>query len=460
VKAAATNTTNGAKARAGDGVNATTKMAGTDGRETRARDTLNAPSTPTAQRKRTTTMWLDRSRAGKAPWGPAKTGLLGVAGLAGIVGLTSLWAVPHVEDKLSAAAFENLEANGIDTDGLDIDFDWTDDYRSAKISGDLPAGTSAEEIEAIAADTDGVRNASVDPGPAPVAEPEPPEDLEPEPEVEPEPVEPIEAAATTAVGATATLVNEGITLDGEVATDDQKAELVAAAEEAVGADNVTDNLTVANLEPEVEGADDRVTAMASVIAGMGSLVDGQVEMTDSDLAYAGTAASDEDKDAAEELALGADDAFDGVEAAIAVEAPPEEPPGPEVTLEDEVDLLQAEIDLLRDEIRENVIFDTDADVVTTAAAGTLDKVAAAMQKYQRPVVEVRGHTDSDGNDAYNLELSQRRTESVDAYLAEQGIETTRLQGRGFGEQNPIETNDTEEGKQENRRVEFVAKATF
>jgi OOP family OmpA-OmpF porin len=69
-------------------------------------------------------------------------------------------------------------------------------------------------------------------------------------------------------------------------------------------------------------------------------------------------------------------------------------------------------------------------------------------------IEVAGHTDSDGNDAYNMDLSQRRVNSVVKYLADKGVDTTRLVAHGYGETRPIASNKTKTGKAENRRVEF------
>jgi len=67
-------------------------------------------------------------------------------------------------------------------------------------------------------------------------------------------------------------------------------------------------------------------------------------------------------------------------------------------------------------------------------------------------VELQGHTDSRGADAFNLELSQRRAESVRDYLIAQGVSGTRLEAKGYGETQPIADNTTKVGQQENRRV--------
>ncbi|HXK20400.1 MAG TPA: OmpA family protein, partial [Polyangiaceae bacterium] len=69
-------------------------------------------------------------------------------------------------------------------------------------------------------------------------------------------------------------------------------------------------------------------------------------------------------------------------------------------------------------------------------------------------VRVEGHTDNKGGDAFNKRLSQKRAESVSAWLAKHGIDKSRLSASGFGKERPIDSNDTDEGRANNRRVEF------
>lgn len=239
-----------------------------------------------------------------------------------------------------------------------------------------------------------------------------------------------------------------ITLDGTVLNQEQHDALVAAAEAEVGADNVTNNLTISGLAEQAPGANDKVNDMAALFAGIDGLTEGSGTVTDSELTFTGVATDDAAKAAIEGLAGTANDSTN-VDVSVA-----------EVTIDDEVGLLQAELDLLQAEILENVVFDVNSDVITPTAAGTLDKVVAAMNTYQRPSVLVGGHTDSDGNDALNLDLSDRRAKSVSQYLADQGIDINRLKGQGFGETEPVAPNDTPENKQQNRRVVFTALAEF
>jgi outer membrane protein OmpA-like peptidoglycan-associated protein len=85
----------------------------------------------------------------------------------------------------------------------------------------------------------------------------------------------------------------------------------------------------------------------------------------------------------------------------------------------------------------------------------LNKVVDFLKQNGKVSVEIAGHTDSKGSDQYNLNLSQGRSQSVVDYLISQGIDTGRLQAHGYGETKPIDTNDTDEGRANNRRVEFT-----
>jgi outer membrane protein OmpA-like peptidoglycan-associated protein len=85
---------------------------------------------------------------------------------------------------------------------------------------------------------------------------------------------------------------------------------------------------------------------------------------------------------------------------------------------------------------------------------TLDQVASILAEYPKTYIDVYGHTDSDGSDAYNQSLSERRAQSVAAYLNTHGVQSARMATRGYGETQPIATNTTEAGKAANRRVEI------
>ncbi|EKF41062.1 OmpA family protein [Nitratireductor indicus] len=102
----------------------------------------------------------------------------------------------------------------------------------------------------------------------------------------------------------------------------------------------------------------------------------------------------------------------------------------------------------------NITFATDSSTIQPAFYGTLNSVALVLQKYNRTLVDVFGHTDSTGNDNYNLQLSQRRAGAVANYLTGQGVNGQRFAVIGEGETQPIASNATPEGRAQNRRVEI------
>jgi outer membrane protein OmpA-like peptidoglycan-associated protein len=108
------------------------------------------------------------------------------------------------------------------------------------------------------------------------------------------------------------------------------------------------------------------------------------------------------------------------------------------------------------EIRETVLFRTSSTRIDKKSYPLLDQVAQVLKANpQIQKIRVEGHTDSVGSDKTNKRLSQGRAESVVKYLVGKGVDASRLFGEGFGEEQPIGPNDTEEGRAANRRVEFV-----
>lgn len=101
---------------------------------------------------------------------------------------------------------------------------------------------------------------------------------------------------------------------------------------------------------------------------------------------------------------------------------------------------------------EGVNFELNSAQLTPSSRDVLDGIAADLKKYPRLKIELQGHTDSSGSDAYNLNLSQRRAEAVRNYLIEQGVSPSQLEAKGYGEAQPIADNKTAEGRAKNRRV--------
>lgn len=101
-----------------------------------------------------------------------------------------------------------------------------------------------------------------------------------------------------------------------------------------------------------------------------------------------------------------------------------------------------------------ITFATDQSTIQPRFQPTLDQVAATLAEYPRTMIDVLGHTDSDGAEGYNQALSERRAQSVASFLTGRGVATVRIATIGYGETRPIATNETAEGKAQNRRVEI------
>src|SRR5690606_24350824 len=101
-----------------------------------------------------------------------------------------------------------------------------------------------------------------------------------------------------------------------------------------------------------------------------------------------------------------------------------------------------------------VQFETASNNLTSESMHQLDDLVSVMNKYSGMRIELGGHTDSTGDPAANRDLSLARAESVKAYLVGKGIDAGRIATAGYGSTRPVDTNDTEEGRQNNRRTEF------
>lgn len=103
----------------------------------------------------------------------------------------------------------------------------------------------------------------------------------------------------------------------------------------------------------------------------------------------------------------------------------------------------------------NVYFDFNKWDLLPASFAELDKVVKFMSENPKVEIEMSGHTDNVGKQDYNMNLSQKRAESVRAYVISKGIEAKRITAKGYGMNKPIATNETSMGRDQNRRVEFM-----
>lgn len=102
---------------------------------------------------------------------------------------------------------------------------------------------------------------------------------------------------------------------------------------------------------------------------------------------------------------------------------------------------------------DNVYFETGSATLTSESYPELNKLLDFMKTRKLTVIEIAGHTDNVGEDDANLVLSQKRAESVRNFLISKGIDTKRVVAKGYGEKQPVATNETSEGRQTNRRTE-------
>ncbi len=105
-------------------------------------------------------------------------------------------------------------------------------------------------------------------------------------------------------------------------------------------------------------------------------------------------------------------------------------------------------------VLKEIFFEFDKSTILQQSYFELMKLIALLENYPQMKIEIRGHTDAKGSDAYNLRLSENRAKAVADYLISKGVNEKRLKSNGYGKSLPIDTNETEEGRANNRRVEF------
>lgn len=261
-----------------------------------------------------------------------------------------------------------------------------------------------------------------------------------------------------------TAVNGKITLNGVVADEDQKAILVDAATKRYGSGNVIDRLTIGeNILP--------IAQIGSLVSDFG-LPDGTLRVSlEKGLKITGEVDSEERKlSIGQNLqsALGSDYSIKNLLTIIVPEPEPEpepepvviEEPEPVVILEPEpvVDtaaICQAEVQELMSNSK--IFFATAKAEIKSESYALLDNIAAVLTECNESTVEISGHTDSTGSQAFNQPLSLNRAKAVVDYLISKSVDANRLTSEGFGAEKPIADNSTKEGRAANRRIEFTVK---
>ena len=105
----------------------------------------------------------------------------------------------------------------------------------------------------------------------------------------------------------------------------------------------------------------------------------------------------------------------------------------------------------------NIYFDLNKYEILPSSESELDLLLGLLQANPKLQIEIAGHTDNTGNKAANQTLSENRAKAVSTWLISKGISAGRLSVKGYGDEKPIASNNSEEGKQRNRRTEFIVK---
>ena len=229
---------------------------------------------------------------------------------------------------------------------------------------------------------------------------------------------------------------------------------IAGDAKALFPDAKIDNaIAIASGAPAGDFAADAKFALTQLAA----LASGRVSLSDADLSIEGVAPSDAVADAAE-AALAT--LPQGLKlAVVGIVRPP--PPAPAV-----VALAESgpplDVDACRDEFKKaldgaRIDFETASATISPPSEALLHTLASIALRCQSGQIEISGHTDDQGDDATNNQLSKARAEAVLAYLVGAGVPADRLTAVGYGASRPIASNDTEEGRAQNRRIEFSVK---
>lgn len=240
------------------------------------------------------------------------------------------------------------------------------------------------------------------------------------------------------------LENGGILLDGYAQSELDRDRILATAETNFPG-MVTDNkISIAEGAPHTGWAD---VAVAN-INGLGKLDIGRFNMNDSNSNLTGRTLSTDIRSAVNGLVQSAPNGYD-MSASIDV-------PNTDAAFVGEIrdeSICQTLFDDLKSDAKVNFSYNR-AEIRDMESAALLGKLASAAKQCSSFRVTVEGHTDADGQDIYNLDLSQRRADTVVAFLVSAGVNPANVSGVGYGESRPIASNDTPAGMAANRRIEF------
>lgn len=250
----------------------------------------------------------------------------------------------------------------------------------------------------------------------------------------------LEPAATGATLDLSASISAGsVTLTGAVPDDTAKGAVVEAATVGFGAGNVTDELTVAGTGASADETS-ALAALGTVLQGPATgLSEGTVTLVGTTLTIDGTAATPAEVSALNDATAG----LTGVEVSGTVGADPTQT----------VDALGELLTLAP------INFESGSDVITADSEEILltavEYLTAAFAAEPGLAVEIGGHTDDQGDERFNLDLSEQRASAVLQFLTDNGVPAAGLTATGYGETRPVADNATSEGRAQNRRIEFT-----
>ncbi|MEO0383125.1 MAG: OmpA family protein [Pseudomonadota bacterium] len=233
--------------------------------------------------------------------------------------------------------------------------------------------------------------------------------------------------------------DSAIALEGFVPNEDARETILSDLAALYPGRDVTDGLAIADGAPE--GFLEMVQAS---LRGLGRLASGGLQISDADATLSGDAFYQNSADRiAATISATAPQSF-GLTADIGTLDPPN------------IIFPQAcQIQLRRLLSGNSIRFETGSAAINALSNGLLDRMVRILQSCPNATVEIGGHTDAQGSDESNLALSQARAEAVSAYIADAGIPDNRLLAVGYGETDPVADNETEDGRAQNRRIEFT-----
>ena len=233
-----------------------------------------------------------------------------------------------------------------------------------------------------------------------------------------------------------------VRLSGYVPDDAARRDLVEAASAAFVTDTVEDGLKTADGAPKAF-----VTSLKATFPALARLWSTKLAAKDADITIEGEAIYDK---SAEQVRKELTDAAGGdVKLAdVRIGLKPESPPLPTEACQPAFNGLLA---------KGRIRFDTGSAELSRESLALLDHIVVVAQRCKDAEIVIEGHTDNVGDEEDNMDLSKRRAVAVVGYIGEAGIDTSRMTSAGYGQTRPIASNDTAEGRAQNRRIEFVVK---